>query len=138
MPNKQTFQIQPIHSLLKKYILPKQVVVDPFAGGNSEFATISNDLNPKFDTDYHLDALDFLKLLHSKSADVVLYDPPYSVRQASECYKHFGIGVTQKDTQSSWRAKHLDEIARILKYQGLLISFGWNTNGGGKKEVLNS
>lgn len=133
MSNKQTFQIKPIHSLLKKYILPKQVVVDPFAGGNSEFATISNDLNPKFDTDYHLDALDFLKSLHSKSADVVLYDPPYSVRQASECYKHFGIGIKQKDTQSSWSAKHLDEISRILKPQGLLISFGWNTNGNGKK-----
>ena len=62
-----------------------------------------------------------------------MYDPPYSVRQASECYKHFGIGIKQKDTQSSWRAKHLDEISRILKPQGLLISFGWNTNGGGKK-----
>lgn len=133
MPNKHTFKIKPINLLLKNYVHSGQVVVDPFAGGNSEFATISNDLNPEFNTDYHLDALNFLKVLPDNSADIVLYDPPYSVRQVSESYKNFGIKVTQEDTQSRWRAKHLDEIARILKPRGLLISFGWNTNGAGKK-----
>lgn len=36
-------------------------------------------------------------------------------------------------TKASWRAKHLDEIARIVKPDGYCLSFGWNTNGVGKK-----
>jgi hypothetical protein len=50
-----------------------------------------------------------------------------------ECYKSFGKVVTQETTQSSWRSKHLDEIKRILKPGGVCISFGWNSNGVGKK-----
>lgn len=36
-------------------------------------------------------------------------------------------------TQSSWRRKHLDEIARITKPTKMCISFGWNSNGVGIK-----
>ena len=32
-------------------------------------------------------ALEFLKKFEDKSVDIVLYDPPYSARQVSECYK---------------------------------------------------
>lgn len=108
------------------------VVVDPFAN-SSKYGTITNDLNTEFDTDYHMDALQFLQMLPSDSADVVLYDPPYSPRQVSECYKGFGIEVTMETTQASWRARHLDQIARITKAGGYVLSFGWNTNGVGKK-----
>lgn len=58
--------------------------------------------------------------------------PPYSLRQVSECYKNVGVEVTQETTQSSWRSKHLDEISRIVKPNGLVISFGWNSSGVGK------
>lgn len=64
---------------------------------------------------------------------MVLYDPPYSLRQVKECYEGVGVTVTQEHTKASWRAKHLDEIARILKPGGFCLSFGWNTNGVGKK-----
>ena len=80
-----------------------------------------------------MDALDFLKQMKTNSADVVLYDPPYSLRQVKECYEGVGITVTAEHTKASWRAKHLDEIARIVKPNGLCLSFGWNTNGVGKK-----
>lgn len=133
MPNKQTYLIPPINALLKKYVTVGSLIIDPFAGNNNQFATVTNDLNPNYITDYHLDAYDFLKLFEKNSVDMVLYDPPYSPRQISECYKNYGIQVTQKTTSSKWRAKHLDKIAKILKPNGLLISFGWNTNGGGKK-----
>ena len=63
--------------------------VDPFANRN-KFATITNDLNPEYDTDYHMDALDFLKTFKDNSVDGILYDPPFSPRQVSECYKDFG------------------------------------------------
>ncbi len=132
MPNSRTFTIKPIKELLNRYITNGMVVVDPFAN-ESKFGTITNDLNPKFDTNYHLDALDFLKQINDNCTDIVLYDPPYSPRQIKECYDGIGITVTADDTKASWRAKHLDEIQRILKPNGICISFGWNTNGVGKK-----
>lgn len=114
MPNSKTFSILPIKELIHRYISEEMVVIDPFAN-ESKIGTITNDLNTRFDTTYHLDALDFLKQITTESADVVLYDPPYSLRQVKECYEGFGVTVTAEHTKSSWRAKHLDEIQRILK-----------------------
>lgn len=74
MPNKNTFSIKPIEDVIKKY--SKGVIIDPFANTN-KLATITNDLNSEYDTDYHLDALDFLKTFNDLSVDTVLYDPPY-------------------------------------------------------------
>lgn len=133
MPNSNTFSVLPIKELVNRFCSGgDKVIVDPFANG-SKIGTITNDLNPKFDTTYHLDALDFLKILEDESADVVLYDPPYSLRQVKECYEGVGVTVTAEHTKSSWRAKHLDEIARVLKPGGICLCFGWNTNGVGKK-----
>lgn len=131
MPNSKTFKIEPIKRLVEKYIKGREIIVDPFAN-DSNYGTITNDLNPEFNTTYHMDALDFLKMFEDNSVDCILYDPPYSTRQVSECYKGFGYKVTQETTQGSWRAKHLDEIARILKPNGVVLCFGWNTNGVGK------
>ena len=132
MPNSRTFLIKPIKKFVEKYIKNAGVIVDPFAN-DCNYGTITNDLNPVYNTTYHMDALDFLKIMGDESADVVIYDPPYSSRQVVECYKGFGITVTQETTQASWRARHLDEIARILKPGGIALCFGWNTNGVGKK-----
>lgn len=132
MPNKNTFSIPPIKELVARYTQNQNVIVDPFAN-NSKIGTITNDMNPKYGTMYHMDALEFLQQLESESADVVLYDPPYSLRQVKECYEGVGITVTAEHTKASWRARHLDEIARILKPNGLCLCFGWNTNGVGKK-----
>lgn len=131
MPNSRTFQIKPIKEFVEKYIKDKKIIIDPFAN-ECRYGTITNDLNPKFDTDFHLDALDFLRQIEDESADVVIYDPPYSLRQVKECYEGVGITVTAEHTKSSWRAKHLDEIKRILKPNGLALCFGWNSNGIGK------
>lgn len=132
MPNKFTFSMRPINDLLKQKCTSDKVIVDPFSN-NSQFATITNDLNPDTNAMYHLDALDFLKKIKTNSADLVLYDPPYSPRQVSESYKNFGKKVTALDTSAHWRKAHLNEIARITKVGGEVISFGWNTNGVGKK-----
>lgn len=131
MPNSLTFTIKPIKELVETYIVGLEVIVDPFAN-SCKYGTVTNDLNPEFDTDYHMDALDFLKMFDDESVDCVLYDPPYSLRQVSECYKGVGIAVTMETTQSSWRARHLDEIKRILKPDGIALCFGWNSNGVGK------
>ena len=127
MPNKNTFSIKPIKdlTLLEKN---KGVWIDPFANEN-KIATITNDLNPNFDTNYHLDALDFLKLFKDDSIDGILYDPPYSPRQVSECYNNFGYNVTKDMTKASFWSNHKKEISRILKIGGKVITFGWNSGG---------
>jgi len=130
MPNSNTFDIVCIQKLIHRYLKQWMVSIDPFAN-KSRLATVTNDLNPEFDTNYHLDAVDFLKTFPDNSVDFVFYDPPYSLRQVSECYKSVGIEVTMETTQSSWRTKHINEIHRILKAGGIVMCFGWNSSGVG-------
>ncbi|WP_339061965.1 hypothetical protein LC567_08060 [Fusobacterium animalis] len=59
-------------------------------------------MNCEYDTDFHLDALDFIKQFSDNSIDGILYDPPYSPRQVSECYKEFGKKVTSEMTRSTF------------------------------------
>ena len=92
MPNSNTFSIQPIREIIDRYKFG--TIVDPFANTN-KIATITNDLNPDYDTDYHMDATEFLAMLEDESVDTVLYDPPYSPRQVAECYKQFGKTVNK-------------------------------------------
>jgi hypothetical protein len=140
MPNSITFQIKPIKELLQIEVT-SGTWLDPFANvrtfknmflDNCNIEIIDNDLNPTYQTDFNLDALDFLKIQKDNSIDGVVYDPPYSVRQVSECYKQFGVSVTQETTRSDWWTKHKKEISRIVKKGGKVISFGWNSGGIGK------
>lgn len=83
-----------------------------------------------------MDALEFLKTFDDASVDFVLYDPPYSPRQVSECYKKLGKTVNMQTTQSSFWGNLKKEIARIIKPNAIVISFGWNSNGIGKTKGL--
>jgi len=140
MPNHLTFRITPITKLLVEEVTCG-LWLDPFANDNRireiiqspEASFVTNDLNPDFPTDYHLDALAFLKQFRDNSVDGVLYDPPYSPRQITECYQKVGLPVTNKTTQASFWSLQKDEIARVVKPGGKVICFGWNTNGCGKK-----
>lgn len=135
MPNKNTFEIKPIKDLILKYKskLPQNAIgVDPFANKN-KFATITNDLDPQYDTDYHMDAHDFLKTLKDGSADILYFDAPYSPRQVSEVYKKLGRSVNMETTQASYWSKLKTEIGRIVKKNGYVITCSWNSGGIGKK-----
>ena len=129
MPSKNTFAIKPIGTLIGKYLAGYSV--DPFANSN-RLATVTNDLDPDYDTDYHLDAIDFLKLQKNVSCDVVLFDPPYSQRQISESYKKMDLTVNMETTQSSFWGNLKKEMARIVKTDGNIITCGWNSGGVGK------
>lgn len=131
MPNKNTFDIKPIKELIQSE-LTNGTWIDPFANQN-KLATITNDLNPDFDTDYHMDALDFLKTFQNESVDGVLYDPPYSPRQVTECYQGVGMNVTSETTRASFWGNQKKEISRIVKLGGKVITFGWNSGGIGRK-----
>ena len=133
MPNHNTFSIKPINELIARYIHNGKWI-DPFAR-NSPFNSIckrTNDLNPEAVTTDHLEALEFLQQFADESVDGVLFDPPYSPRQISECYKQVGREVHMKDTQSSFYGDRKKEIARIVRPNGIVISCGWNSGGIGK------
>jgi len=129
MPNKNTFSIKPIGELIERYVFG--VSIDPFANSNN-YASITNDLDTNYVTDYNIDAIDFLKMFDNESVDVVLFDPPYSPRQVSECYKSLGKTVNMKTTQSSFWGNMKKEIERIVKSDGIVITCGWNSGGIGK------
>jgi len=131
MPNKNTFDIKPIKEFIHNNLI-NGIIIDPFANSN-KIANITNDLDPQYNTDYNLDALDFLKLFEDNSVDMVLYDPPYSPRQVSECYTKLGKTVNMQTTQASYWSNHKKEISRIVKQKGIVITFGWNSGGIGKK-----
>lgn len=132
MPNKNTFEIAPIKALLEEEVDLNRYWIDPFANRN-KIASVTNDLSMEYDTDYHMDALDFLKMFDDSSVDGVLYDPPYSPRQVSECYNDVGYTVTWDTTKASFWGNHKREISRIVKIGGKVITFGWNSGGIGYK-----
>ena len=130
MPNSKTFSIKPIEEIINSYAFG--LVIDPFANDN-KIATITNDLDETYNTTYHMDATDFLKMFNDCSVDTVLYDPPYSPRQVSECYKKLNKAVNIKTTQSSYWSKQKEEISRIVKTNGIVITCSWNSGGIGIK-----
>ena len=130
MPNSRTFCIKSIRELIQKYA--NGYTIDPFAAGN-RLANVTNDIDPQYDTDFHMDATDFLNLFKPDSVDTVLYDPPYSPRQVAECYKALGITVNMQTTQASYWSRQKEAIGRIVKKGGIVITCGWNSGGIGKK-----
>ena len=135
MPNAATFSILPIASLLGRYINDVKVVVDPFARF-SQWGTLRNDLNPDTGAEYHMAAEGFVVHLDKIGtiADAVLFDPPYSPRQISECYQKVGLPVTTETTQNARLYKTVkDGLHKILKPGGMAICCGWNSMGFGLK-----
>lgn len=126
-PSKNTFSIKAIKEFLQEE-MTEGLWIDPFAN-TARLASITNDLNPKFDTDYNMDSVDFLKLFDDESVDGVLFDPPFSPRQVKECYEGFGRKCTQRDTSNAFYFDCFKEIKRIVKPGGKVICFGWNSNG---------
>lgn len=126
MPNKNTFHLKTVREIIDKYSFG--LIIDPFANEN-KIASITNDIDERYNTDYHIDATDFLKMFKNNSVNTVLYDPPYSPRQVSESYKKLGMSVNAQTTQSSYWKKHKEQIARILRIGGIVISCGWNSTG---------
>ena len=134
MPNGDTFSVKPIGEFVKRYLNGSTISVDPFAR-DKRWATHTNDLNPETKAEHHMDAEKFLLMLgvQGVKSDLVIFDPPYSPRQISECYKSVGLEVGMKETQSALLYKRVrNAIAPILSEDAVVLSFGWNTVGMGK------
>jgi hypothetical protein len=135
MPSANTFSICAIEKLVKRYLPASKISIDPFAR-NCTFATITNDLNPKTAAMYHMEASNFLAMLvdQETEADLVFLDPPYSARQVKEVYDGIGLPTLQYAVQrlGCWM-REKDMVDRILRPGGIVLSFGWNSSGMGKK-----
>lgn len=135
MPNADTFSVKPIGEFVQRYLAASKISIDPFAR-NKQWATHTNDLSPDTTAEHHMDAEEFLKMLakNSTQADLVILDPPYSPRQISECYKSVGREVGMKGTQSALLYQRVrDAIPSVLSRDGIVLSFGWNSVGMGKR-----
>ena len=131
LPSNETFSIKQISKLIDKYYHKDKKCLNPFAF-NSHIG-VTNDINPECDTDYHLDATAFLGLWEKSSVDMVLYDPPYTPRQLKEHYDSFEESKTlYYSTGCDYWSNQKDLIGHILKNNGIVISFGYDSNGLGK------
>jgi hypothetical protein len=132
MPSANTFDIPPIRALVKGHLYKSKVSVDPFAR-NKRWATHTNDLNPETAAEFHMDAEEFLKVLAARGveADVVLFDPPYSPGQIVECYQAIGLAVATAGRNAELYKRVRDAVDAVLRPGGVVLSFGWNSNGMG-------
>lgn len=136
MPNKQTFHIKPIQDLIDDLFVYHGLArtlsaCDPFVG-RSPFADrckYTNDLDPDIEASSHTDALEFLQSIDDNAVDLMLFDPPYSPRQVSECYKRLGHTVNMQTTQSSYWSNLKKEISRVVRQGGSCVTCGWNSGG---------
>ena len=125
MPNRWTFQIPPVRDFIEAHV-QGPVIIDPFSG-TSRYATHANDLAHE-----GVDAEEFCTQLLAQGlrADTILFDPPYSPRQISECYKSIGRPVTREDTQNAALYKRvLTPLIALLKPGGIALRFGWQSAG---------
>ena len=113
MPNKRTFQIKPISELIKHEL--NDNFIDPFPFESK------------------IDCFDFFKNYKNESVLNGVLDPPYTKRQVSEHYKKNKGFCTGWHTSSGWVSKVKDEMARIIKPNGKVITFSYNSTGLGLK-----
>ena len=112
MPTHRTFNIKPFKELINKEL--NKDYIDPFP------------------YPYKQDAIEYLKTIDNLSVNDLVFDPPYSQRQLKEMYSSNGLAFNHPMNNSYW-SNCRKEISRIIKPGGKVISFGWNSNGIGKK-----
>lgn len=103
----------------------KGKVLNLFAGRTLlKLDEVRNDIDNEALAHFHKDAVDFVKEWNGEKFDTIILDPPYAYRKAMEMY----------NGNYSSRFKQLaDEIPKILKKNGKVISFGYHSTFLGKK-----
>lgn len=135
MPSSDTFSVKPIGEFVRRHLAGRESTIDPFAK-NCKLCHVTNDLNPKTSATFHLDAVAFLRFMagEGRKFDGAVLDPPYSPRQISECYTESGLKCGMRDTQNAALYKAVkDALVPLLKNNAIVLSFGWNSSGMGKK-----
>lgn len=100
------------------------ISVDPFAR-NCRWAKYRNDINEETKAEYHMDAIQFLEHIHQAYGlvDLILFDPPYSQRQASEKYGE----ITNVYTKPGYVKAIFNQMVKMLSFRGRIIKMGYNS-----------
>lgn len=100
-------------------------VLNLFAGKTKlDLDEIRNDIDHEAVADYNEEALDFVLNWRGCKFDTIILDPPYSYRKSMEMYK---------GNLNSRFKLIADNLDRILKKNGKIISFGYHSTFMGKK-----
>ena len=85
---------------------------------------VRNDIDPTMPADFHQDAYELVCLSTPEAFDTIILDPPYSLRKSREKYEGRYIGSFTKIK---------NELPRILRAGGRVITFGYDSVGMAKK-----
>lgn len=129
-PSQWTFDIAPIRELVLARTNGGNGWADPFCG-RSTIAEYRNDLDPLSPADHHMDAEEWSRKVPPKRLRGVLFDPPYSPRQVSECYKGLGLHARKIDTSSNFYCRVQNQLALKMPVGATAISCGWDSTGFG-------
>ena len=103
-------------------ITDESFIVDVFAR-NCKLGNITNDINPETTADYHMDAFDFLCMLKNNSADIIIFDPPFSKIMNKRRYGE----IANVYTKPGYVKKCMLQIHRVLKPEGIIMKLGYNS-----------
>lgn len=130
-------ELELIHTNLRRYTFQspkikkwveensKGKVLNLFAGKTLlNLDEIRNDIDESVPAHFHYDAYDMVKGYVGDPFDTIILDPPYSYRKSMEMYKG---NYTSKFKLIA------DNLERILKPDGRIISFGYHSTFMGKK-----
>ena len=127
---RYTFRNKKIRKWVESHVEGK--VLNLFAGKyRLNCDEVRNDIREDMDADYHMDALDFVKYwscvvnaYEGEKFGTIILDPPYAYRKSMEMY----------DGALSSRFNQVkNEIQKILRPNGIVITFGYHSNSMGKK-----
>jgi hypothetical protein len=124
-----TFRIPAVAQLITKYV-PEDGKgwIDPFCG-RSTLAEYRNDLDPESPCSSHNEAEAFVRAVRPPRGGFrgVLWDPPYSYRQISDCYHALGKKAHTNDTNSSFYTRVRAPLLPKLAKNALVLYCGWDT-----------
>jgi hypothetical protein len=118
-PNRWTFKNDKIRSWVESHIHGR--VLNACAGKtklNDTNEIVRNDYNTERDADYHYDVTEIADHLPANSFDCVIFDPPFSEKQADSSYD----GVQVAEIGQAMR-----EFDQLLKVNGTVIQMGFTT-----------
>ena len=100
-------------------------IIDPFAR-NCKWGTIRNDMDKNIKTvHYNLESVQFMQIMKTNSAKIVLFDPPFSPSQS----KKYELGDTNLYASGNGRIGKLSrEIERVLIPGGIMLKLGYNSS----------
>lgn len=119
---RYTFKNKKIRKWVEEHVEGR--VLNLFAGKyRLQCDEVRNDVRVDMPADYHMDALDFVKRFDGPKFNTILLDPPYAYRKSMEMYD----GAVSSPFQAI-----KNNLERIIKPHGLVITFGYHSNVMGK------